>query len=290
MIDEVTAPPAVKPPSGRGRWRKWWLAAFAVIVLVAGGFAVGQRLEQGDPAPSSAVTFAPAPPPSSAAPPIAGPTKASPSPGKPAVSTTLLRLPGAVPAKGSGQFTYGSRRSVVYGGKGQLRRFRVAVENGSNEDPAEFADQVSAILGDPRSWAGGGQFRLQMVRGTDPADFTVYLATRDTAGRMCQAGGTNIRVGGRPYTSCRAAGKAIINLDRWRLSAPTYLSARVSLLIYRQYVINHEVGHELGHRHQGCPKRGGPAPVMVQQTLTLRGCQAYAWPRRNGKMLTGPSL
>jgi Protein of unknown function (DUF3152) len=55
-------------------------------------------------------------------------------------------------------------------------------------------------------------------------------------------------------------------------------------------VINHEVGHELGHHHQDCPKAGGPAPVMVQQTLTLRGCQAYAWPRRNGKTLAGPSL
>jgi hypothetical protein len=55
-------------------------------------------------------------------------------------------------------------------------------------------------------------------------------------------------------------------------------------------VINHEVGHELGHHHQGCPRAGGPAPVMVQQTLTLRGCRAYAWPRLKGKALTGPSL
>jgi hypothetical protein len=29
---------------------------------------------------------------------------------------------------------------------------------------------------------------------------------------------------------------------------------------------------------------------MVQQTLTLRGCRAYAWPRLKGKALTGPSL
>jgi hypothetical protein len=206
------------------------------------------------------------------------------------LSPTVLQLPGAVPAHGSGSFTYAPGRGPVLGTKGLLRRFRVAVERGSGADPAEFAAQVEAILADPRSWAGGGALRLQRVGGADPADFTVHLATRDTAAQMCARGGTNIRVGGRPYTSCRTVGKAIINLDRWRLSAKPYLAARVPLVSYRQYVINHEVGHELGHRHQGCPKAGGPAPVMVQQTLTVRGCVPYPWPRRGKALLSGPSI
>ncbi|MGK5680706.1 DUF3152 domain-containing protein [Actinoplanes sp. URMC 104] len=288
MIGELTAPPAPAPPPGRGRWRKWWLAGFAVVVLVAGGAAVGRRLEEGD-TPSPAVTVA------SSAPAAAGPQVESLTkpPRKPAETTppaSLLQLPGAVPSHGTGTFTYATERGPVRGAKGQLRRFRVAVEKGSNEDAGTFAEQVAAILGDDRSWIGGGQLRLQMVAGSDAADFTVYLATRDTAGRMCLAGGTNIRVGGRPYTSCRTTGKAIINLDRWRRSAPTYVDAKVPLSTYRKYVINHEVGHELGHHHQNCPRAGGPAPVMVQQTLTLRGCRPYAWPRLDGKLLTGPAL
>jgi hypothetical protein len=137
---------------------------------------------------------------------------------------------------------------------------------------------------------GGGTIRLQQVSGADRADFTVLLATRETAGEMCRRGGTSIRVNGVPYTSCRTAGKAIINLDRWRLSAKPFRNAKVPLSSYRQYVINHEVGHELGHRHQGCPKAGGPAPVMVQQTLTTRGCVPYAWPRRGNRFLTGPAV
>jgi hypothetical protein len=128
------------------------------------------------------------------------------------------------------------------------------------------------------------------VSGGEKASFTVYLATRDTAGRMCRIGGVNITVQGRPYTSCRATGRVIINLDRWRLSARPYLAAKVPLTVYRQYVLNHETGHELGRHHEGCPKRGGPAPVMVQQTLTVRGCVPYAWPRRNNKRFEGPSL
>ncbi|MFC7530540.1 DUF3152 domain-containing protein [Actinoplanes sp. GCM10030250] len=200
----------------------------------------------------------------------------------------VLRLPGAVPTRGSGRFDYATGRGPVVGAKGPLRRYRVAVEKGSNEDVRAFAEQVKATLGDGRSWAGTGRQRLQMVGGSERADFTVLLATRDTAGRMCAQGGTNIRIGGVPYTSCRTSGKAIINLDRWRGSAKPYLQARVGLATYRQYVVNHEVGHELGQRHQGCPKAGGPAPVMVQQTITLRGCKPYAWPRRNNRDFSGP--
>lgn len=287
MIDEVQAPPSHRPPSGRGRSRKWWLAAFALIVLVAGAFVVGHRLEQDNAASPSAPVFVTpsAPPPSTAAVPPA----VSPPP-KPTKTPMLLQAPGAVPTHGSGRFTYATTRGPVVGGKGRLHRFRVAVEKGSNEDVTAFARQVAATLGDPRSWTAGGQVRLQLVSGSDPADFTVLLATRETAGQMCLRGGTNITVSGRPYTSCRTTGRAIINLDRWRLSAAPYVRAKVPLATYRQYVINHEVGHELGHHHQGCPKAGGPAPVMVQQTLTLRGCRAYAWPRLGGKALTGPSL
>ncbi|BBH65932.1 hypothetical protein ACTI_26170 [Actinoplanes sp. OR16] len=202
----------------------------------------------------------------------------------------ILRLSGSVPSHGSGDFLYAGKRSSIFGSKGQVRRFRVAAEKGSNEDVEAFAAQVAAILGDKRSWIGNGNVRLQMVSGSEKADFTVYLATRDTAGQLCLRGGTNIRVGGVPYTSCRATGKAVINLDRWRLSAKPYLDAKVDLAIYRRYVINHEVGHELGHHHEGCPKAGGPAPVMVQQTLTLRGCKPYAWPRRNDRNFAGPAL
>ena len=166
----------------------------------------------------------------------------------------------------------------------------MAVENGGGEDVEDFADQVEATLGDKRSWIGGVTLRLQRVPAGGPYDFTVYLASRDTAGEMCRRGGVDIRLQGRPYTSCRTPGMAIINLDRWRLSAVPYLAAKVSLAAYRQYVINHEVGHELGHHHQGCPHPGGPSPVMVQQTLTVRGCVPYAWPRRGSGFLSGPSV
>ncbi|MEU7905988.1 DUF3152 domain-containing protein [Actinoplanes sp. NPDC049118] len=292
MIGSRTPVAAAAPGNGSDRRRRWWIAGLVIAaLLLAGGMLVPAFLPTAPVAVPVAAPTPSAPSPSASAPPSVPP---APSPRVPATSLaapqTLLLMPGRVPTRGSGKFAYAPGRGRVLGTKGQLRRFRVAVEQGSNEDPAGFAAQVEATLGDRRSWTGDGRLRLQRVAGNDPASFTVYLATRDTAGRMCRHGGADITVGGRPYTSCRATGKAIINLDRWRLSARPYLAARVPLAAYRQYVVNHEVGHELGESHQGCPKRGGPAPVMVQQTLTLRGCVPYAWPRRGDRRFAGPGL
>lgn len=284
MIDEA---PRSAPPRP-DRWRQWWLAAFALVLLLVTGLLADRHLRS----PATHPVAEPSSIAATQAPVLESTPSLSPSPTPSATPdlTRLLQYPGKVPTHGSGSFRYATTTGPVLGTKGPLRRFRVGVENGSGEDVAAFAAQVQATLGDSRSWTGGGTLRLQLVAAGKPYDFTVYLATRDTAGRMCEAGGTNIVIHGRPYTSCRTTGKAIINLDRWRLSAGPYLAARVPLAIYRQYVINHEVGHELGHHHVTCPKAGGPAPVMVQQTLTLRGCVPYAWPRHGNSFLTGPPV
>ncbi|GLY00759.1 hypothetical protein Acsp01_11380 [Actinoplanes sp. NBRC 101535] len=276
------------------RTRKSWLVIVASLLMVLVAGLLGDRIAADVPQVPVAADTSPVP----AVSPVPTETMAVPSETSASASPSattfpapgVLRLSGKVPTRGSGEFSYANLRSPVLGTKGSLLRFRVAVEKGSGEDVSAFGEQVRAILGDDRSWIGDGRLRLQMVTGTEKADFTVYLATRQTAGAMCLRGGTNIRIDGVPYTSCRTTGKAIINLDRWRLSSTPYLSAKIDLAQYRQYVINHEVGHELGHRHEGCPKAGGPAPVMVQQTLTLRGCLPYSWPRRNDRSLSGPRL
>ncbi|MFI6229026.1 DUF3152 domain-containing protein [Micromonospora echinospora] len=206
------------------------------------------------------------------------------------VSPPLLRMPGPVPSAGRGTFGYDDQPGELLGRAGTLRRYRVAVETGSGEDVRAFGAEVEQVLAAPGSWIGSGRLRLQRVPGNAPHDFTVYLATPRTAGRMCAAGGVDIRVGGRPYTSCRAPGKVILNLDRWRTSVPHFVDAGVPLTVYRTYVVNHEVGHELGYRHERCPKPGRPAPVMMQQTLFLRGCVANPWPYLDGRRYAGPRL
>lgn len=201
----------------------------------------------------------------------------------------VVRLPGPTPQEGTARFAFAAGGGPLLGRAGTVLRFRIAVEEGSQEQVDPVADLVDVTLGDARSWTGDGRTRMQRVSARQPADFTIYLATARTAARMCSAGGVDIQVDGQPYTSCRAPGQVIINLNRWRESVPEYVRLGVPLQEYRQYVLNHEVGHELGQGHEQCPGPGRAAPVMLQQTLSLRGCQPYSWPRLDGQRYAGPA-
>ncbi|MGW1058964.1 DUF3152 domain-containing protein [Micromonospora rubida] len=297
-------------PAGR-RWRTAIsLVALAVCVLagLAGQPSAGQVQRSAGAAmdqsaqPSATAPTGPSAPtdPTGAdgafglfGPAVASSGPVSPHPTEPASggsASPVLRLPGPVPSAGRGGFRYDDRAGEVLGTSGRLRRYRVAVEPETGEDASAFGTAVQEALAGPGSWVDGGRLRLQRVPGGAPHDFTVHLATARTAGRMCAAGGVDIRVGGRPYTSCRAPGKVIINLDRWRNSVPHFVSAGVPLSVYRTYVVNHEVGHELGYHHERCPKPGRPAPVMMQQTLFLRGCVANPQPYLDGRRYSGPPL
>jgi predicted Zn-dependent protease len=132
---------------------------------------------------------------------------------------------------------------------------------------------VEATLGDPRSWGNGGRMSFQRVgvaeAAADQYDFRVTLVSPGNMEKYCPGVGT----GG--YTSCRYGERAVINLARWETAVPDYEG---DIATYRLYVVNHEVGHALGHGHEQCPGDGELAPVMQQQTLGLDGCVKNAWP------------
>jgi len=159
------------------------------------------------------------------------------------------------------------------------------VENGLAVTPASFAAEVDGVLQDPRSWIAGNDVRLQQIGATGSPHFTVWLATPATAATLCASGGVDITEDGVPFTSCRAGSNVVINSDRYLNGVHDY---GASLDVYRAYMINHEVGHWLGHNHELCPAAGQPAPVMQQQTLGLQGCLANSWPYLNGARYTGP--
>ncbi|MEV0717048.1 DUF3152 domain-containing protein [Asanoa sp. NPDC050611] len=242
----------------------------------------GLPLRASDPDPTGSVLAAPTASGSATPSAAARPTKAAAPP--------VYRLAGTPPERGENTFSYGQTTGKVVGRSGTLRRYRIAVEDGSKEDIEKFGDFVDKTLADPRSWIAGGDLRLQRVAEGESYSFTVYLATADTSHDMCARGGTNTNLDGEPYTSCRTVGKVIINLDRWRMSVDHFVKAKIPLETYRTYVVNHETGHELGNSHVRCPGAGKPAPVMMQQTLFLNGCRANPFPYVNGKLNTGPPL
>lgn len=158
-------------------------------------------------------------------------------------------------------------------GTGPLKRFIVELEAGIGVDGPGFAAAVESTLGDPRSWGNGGRMSFQRVGAAEAAagtfEFKVTLVSPGHMETYCPGVGT----GG--YTSCRYGDRAVINLARWATAVPDYQG---DIATYRLYVINHEVGHVLGHGHEQCPGTGELAPVMQQQTLGLQGCVKNAWP------------
>ena len=173
------------------------------------------------------------------------------------------RAPGSTPRRGSGT----------------LRTYRVEVETGTWQDAPAFAAAVDATLSDPASWTGQGRWSFQRL-ARDDVDFVIRLATPATVDQVCANAG--LHTGG--YVSCRSGRFVMINLDRWMSAVPDYHG---DVATYRLYVINHEVGHQLGYSHQACPGPGRVAPVMQQQTFGLKGCLANGWPYVDGKLVTG---
>ncbi|MFD1939995.1 MULTISPECIES: DUF3152 domain-containing protein [Nonomuraea] len=173
------------------------------------------------------------------------------------------KRPVKVPDRGSGRYRVVAGGAAPRKGRGAAVRYQVEVEGGLPFSPQEFAASVHATLNDPRSW---GRFR-RVDHG--PTRLSVALTSPLTTDAQCLP----LRTGGE--LSCWNGRRSVINAVRWARGVESY---RGDLTAYRQYVINHEVGHGLGHHHVGCPGRGRPAPVMVQQSKSLESCLPNPWP------------
>jgi hypothetical protein len=167
--------------------------------------------------------------------------------------------------------------SEVNGPGPTLWRYGVEVEDGLPIDRVAFAAAVDRILFDRRGWLGRGS-RISLLRVDEPPfDFMVTLAKPRTVDRLCLPLHTASRV------SCENRGRSVINFLRWSTGSP-YWSDKTA---YRRYLINHEVGHSLGHKHRFCGGRGQVAPVMQQQTGPATPCRHASWPKRFERARSG---
>lgn len=219
--------------------------------------------------------------PPTAEPPSSPPvTLSTESPSAPAESPSLTaaeeadRLAGVrshrVPEAGSGELRIVPGDVAAPEGAEEVMTVRVEVEQGLDIDDAAFATFVMGTLNDPRGWGADGSLGFTQTDGE--ADIRVVLATPATVDEMCAPLATNGK------WSCGRNGHAALNADRWVLGADAWAEAGGDLTEYRHYLVNHEVGHLLGHPHERCPSAGDLAPVMVQQSISLGGCEPNGWP------------
>ncbi|WP_374194613.1 DUF3152 domain-containing protein [Streptomyces sp. ISL-63] len=258
------------------------LAAVALVaVLVDRPWQNGDSSVTADAGPATGTggdnaetPVAPAPPPP--APSVAPP---SPTPSPPADGDPPPRA-SDVPASGPGTFTV-ARAGVTKSGKGEP--YRVEVEDGIGVDPDRAADDIAAILADPRGWSHGGERSFRQVADKS-AELVVKIGTPATTDRLCGAYGLKTR----GEVNCRGGEQVMVNLKRWQLGSPQFGGPVAE---YRALIINHEVGHWLGRGHETCPGKGRPAPAMMQQIVGLKGCVANAWPYdARGRYLGGPKV
>lgn len=137
-----------------------------------------------------------------------------------------------------------------------------------------FSSMIDATLGDPRGWTADEAFAFKHVAVDDSPDTVIRLVSTDTAREMCGSDQFSLEV------SCRLSpqmngepDQVILNIARWVRGAVPFQG---DLGMYRQYLVNHEMGHRLGYAfHESCPEDGALAPLMMQQTLSLSNSEIH---------------
>jgi uncharacterized protein DUF3152 len=178
-------------------------------------------------------------------------------------------LPDGGPYTGAGAKTWhivpGATQKV---GQGTAKAFTYTVEVEDGVDTTGFggdegfARLVDETLANPKSWTHNPQFAFTRIDSGQP-DFRVSLTSPMTVREGC---GYDIPL----ETSCYNPvydnqPRVLINEARWVRGAVPFQGDVGS---YRQYLINHEVGHAIGYpRHEPCGGNGELAPVMMQQTF-----------------------
>lgn len=185
------------------------------------------------------------------------------------LNTQLNQLPeGADFARsGTGEYrTIGQPGAQAGKGTEKVVRYVIKVEEGVDTSSLggddALARMIDATLTNPAGWTHDERFRFEHVAADDDPTMHIQLTSVDTTHETC---GADLGM----ETSCfyGDGNRVVINHARWVRGATPFQGDIGS---YRQYVINHEVGHGLGYaKHQPCGGDDELAPVMMQQTLSL---------------------
>ena len=149
--------------------------------------------------------------------------------------------------------------------------YQVEVWGNVETDVNDFKAKVAETYKDSRGWSQIATFKEVQSGG----DFSLIIS---------DAASLDATPGCSGDLSCTTwSNQVIINDLRWREGTEASRAAGMPTRDYQHMVINHETGHWLGHyaHIEGCDA-GGPAPIMLQQSTGLRGCDSFnAWPLKS---------
>ncbi len=202
--------------------------------------------------------------------PVPSATEQGPVPEERYGDTNEGQLPpgGPVTQEGTGNYRTIGKPGAHAGTTGKEFTYVIEAEDTINTadfggDDA-FSAMVDSTLTNPKGWTSEGKFKFRHIKetATEKPDLRLQLSSQKTTEDVC---GNSFKL----ETSCfyGEGNRVVLNESRWVRGA---LPFDGDLGSYRQYLINHEVGHGLGFAaHQPCQKDGALAPIMMQQTLSL---------------------
>lgn len=151
----------------------------------------------------------------------------------------------------------------------------VATKGEVSESLEQFENKIFRTLNSPEGWPRAGvTFRFANAQpDTSQCDFTLWLSQASLVPSFSSYCSVEY--------SCRVGNAVIINQSRWNEPTSSWLNGGGNLENYRTMVLNHEVGHRLGHmdNENVCASPNGPAPLMQEQSISLRGCSIRWWPQ-----------
>lgn len=149
--------------------------------------------------------------------------------------------------------------------------------------PTERA-MIERTLADPRGWSAHGvrfrQLRRAPRAGSAPLDFEMHKTAESVMdAQFPTLRGLSVTVRASPTQHIH------MHASNWNRPPAAFTGSRAQ---YRQYLVNHEVGHVLGLGHERPDAGAGsgpsrPCPVMYQQTRGTRRCRPNPWPEPPGR-------
>jgi len=207
-------------------------------------------------------------------------TRHGPNPAEdPDQALPINQLPpgGPFTEQGEGTFrTVGTPGMTAGEGLETVIRYVVEVEDGvdtagSGGDDA-LAAMIDATLSNPKGWTNDTAFRFEHVAPDQEPTMRIQLTSVGTTRELC--GGLDLEMETSCHIRIDGVSRVLINESRWVRGAAPFNG---DLGSYRQYLVNHEVGHGLGYAaHEPCGADGELAPIMMQQTLSLNNAELHA--------------
>ena len=197
-----------------------------------------------------------------------------------------------IPVRGDGNLTVVPGESDPVG-TGPTRWVRIEIEDGVPIEPDILTPYVMSILGDAQGWTAHG--RVSFGRTDGVADIRIVFASPKTAKDLCSrphdAAVVDIAPpdvpGGVPVPdaspsaspakapSCADQGILVVSAYQWAAGAKAFGDEAGQ---WRDYMINHPIGHLLGEPDALCGGTGQFAPVMQNQELDFTPCEPNGWP------------